>query len=205
MVFVGRCSLVPNEPPWVEHEDQRLKLRLADPKANASRASQAPEARYRRRRLRPERRSVRHSPGWVPSVALRDDHYRPDGRGAAYAMTTASSAGDAQRRECPSIRLRASPSMRLRGNTIDEMPIDAPDACRGRAEHAGGACASARAPGGLRGDRGPVPAFTLGLQASEVEAVGTGRAYPRAHGLPLRSGPRTSAADRLSGVVCSSC
>ena len=37
LVTVGRCLLDPNEPPWVEHEEQRLKLRLVDPQANAKR------------------------------------------------------------------------------------------------------------------------------------------------------------------------
>jgi transposase InsO family protein len=37
LVTIGRCLLDPNEPPWVEHEEQRLKLRLVDPRANAKR------------------------------------------------------------------------------------------------------------------------------------------------------------------------
>lgn len=45
LVTVGRCLLDPNEPPWVEHEDQRLPLRIVDPRANARR-------RRRRKRTR---------------------------------------------------------------------------------------------------------------------------------------------------------
>lgn len=37
LVTIGRCLLDPNEAPWVEHEDQRLPLRLVDPQANAKR------------------------------------------------------------------------------------------------------------------------------------------------------------------------
>jgi putative transposase len=37
LVTIGRCLLDPNEPPWVEHEEQRLPLHLVDPKANAKR------------------------------------------------------------------------------------------------------------------------------------------------------------------------
>lgn len=37
LVVVGRCLLDPNEPPWVEHEEQRLSLRAVDARANARR------------------------------------------------------------------------------------------------------------------------------------------------------------------------
>lgn len=37
LVTVGRCLLDPNEPPWIEHEEQRLVLHLVDPQANAKR------------------------------------------------------------------------------------------------------------------------------------------------------------------------
>ena len=36
-VTIARCLLDPGELPWVEHEEQRLRLRPVDPRANAKR------------------------------------------------------------------------------------------------------------------------------------------------------------------------
>lgn len=45
LVTVGRCLLDPNEPPWVEHEEQRLALRPVDAQANAKRSRKPKRSR----------------------------------------------------------------------------------------------------------------------------------------------------------------
>jgi len=45
LVTVGRCLLDPNELPWIEHEEQRLTLRVVDPRANAKRRKRAKRTR----------------------------------------------------------------------------------------------------------------------------------------------------------------
>ena len=45
LVTVGRSLLDPNEPPWVEHEEQRLTLRPVDARANAKRGRKSKRAR----------------------------------------------------------------------------------------------------------------------------------------------------------------
>jgi transposase InsO family protein len=49
LVSVARCLLDPTEPPWVEHEEQRLRLRPVDPIRNG---------RPRKRRPTPKRRGI---------------------------------------------------------------------------------------------------------------------------------------------------
>ena len=45
LVTVARCLLDPSELPWVEHEEQRLTLRVVDPRANAKRRKRAKRTR----------------------------------------------------------------------------------------------------------------------------------------------------------------
>ncbi len=45
LVTIGRCLLDPTEPPWVEHEEQRLVLSPVDPTSNARRRRTAERRR----------------------------------------------------------------------------------------------------------------------------------------------------------------
>jgi len=59
VVTVARSLLTPTEPPWVEHDDQRLALRPVDPEANA-----------RRRRPRRDRTGIDAVPFDPPSALV---------------------------------------------------------------------------------------------------------------------------------------
>ena len=61
LVTVARCLVDLAEPPWVEHEGQRLGLQPVDPTRNAHRA----------RARRPERTTV-HTVAFDPPRALLD-------------------------------------------------------------------------------------------------------------------------------------